>query len=272
MPTREHENQSRFRAPAPCFMLSMNKILLLILIEYLVDASVAAADPVVFNLGGPRKVVAKISIVGEEYRIDVRMLAVQAFDNAMNDRLNREKARILALQALVRHVSGKNEAEASVSGVRILASGTDKSYFTLTLALPMDKFSLVEASTPRKPNSGGKFPDGEERLKWKSELFTKKDDYFRTIEVLKSEFLNDIARAAKAPKEFDTRIADTEVSSAKAFDALRKEIASEILLLTIEMEELNGKAKDAEQQVMTRLKLAVEENDKKDAKFERKSK
>jgi hypothetical protein len=228
----------------------------------------AAPDPVLINLGGPRKVLAKITLADGEYRVDVRMLAVQAFDKATNDKVNRDKARLLALQALIRHLSGKNEAEATLSGARIVSTGQDKQFFTLTLALPKDKFSLVEPSNPAVEPAGNIPGHGGERLKWKSELFTKKDDLLRTIDFLAMQFLNDIALAEKAEKEFDDRIAETEERAAIAFKALRNEVASEILLLSIEKEELVDKAKDAERQVTARLMQAVEQEEKKQHKHE----
>ena len=232
-----------------------------------VYTSIAAPDPVSVNLGGPRKVEAKISTQDGEYRVDVRMLAVKAFDNATNNRINRDKARLLALQALIRHVSGKNEAEATMSGVRIIATGTDKQFFTLTLSLPKDKFMLVQAPAaavkpPKENQPAGKPAAVAERLKWKSELFTKNDDFQRTIDLLKEQFIADIVVAEKAAKDFENSIAEIEERTAAAFKALRAEIAAENLLLTIEMEELVAKTKNTESQVMAKLTQAVERKDK----------
>ena len=256
------------RSPRVSFLVLL-KILLIFTLSYsgFVPKAIGSPEPVAVNLGGPRKVEAKIFTLDGEYRVDVRMLAVKAFDNATNNRINRDKARLLALQALIRHVSGKNEAEATISGVRIIATGTDKQFFTLTLALPKDKFLLVQAPAaagkpPKENQPAGKTGAGAERLKWKSELFTKKDDFQRTIDLLKEQFVGDIGIAEKAAKDFENRIAEIEERTTAAFKALRAEIAAENLLLTIEMEELATNAKNTESQVMAKLTQAVERKDK----------
>ena len=251
------------------YPLILVKILLILILLYFGNLSkaIGAPEPVTVNLGGPHKVEAKIFTLDGDYRVDVRMLAVKAFDTTTNNRINRDKARLLALQALIRHVSGKNEAEATISGVRIIATGTDKQFFTLTLALPKDKFLLVQAPAaagkpPKENQPAGKTGAGAERLKWKSELFTKKDDFQRTIDLLKEQFVADIGIAEKAAKDFEKRIAEIEERTAAAFKALRAEIAAENLLLTIEMEELATNAKNTESQVMAKLMQAVERKDK----------
>ena len=241
------------------------------------SSSIAAPEPVLVKFGGPRKVEAKITTLDAEYRVDLRMLAVQAFDDATNNRVNRDKARLLALQALIRHVSGKNEAEASISGVRILATGIDKQFFTLTLAVPKAKFSLVQAAaaagnSPPDHSPAGKPATDGERLKWKSELFTKKDDFQRTIDLLKGQFAADIGMAEKPGNAFEPLVAEIEERATTAFKAIRAEISSEMLLLSVEMEELTAKAKEAESRVMAQLKMAVERKELEEKKKQEKNK
>src|SRR5205085_1289074 len=119
-----------------------------------------------------------LTITDTDYVIKVRMLPVQCFDLATNARLNREKARGLALQALAKHLSTKEASEFFVSGVQIETVETDGRFYTLALRVPRDGVSLVRDRV--KPLAR----PAEDRIAFTSELFTRKKDYLNTVDQL----------------------------------------------------------------------------------------
>ena len=152
-------------------MLTFIVVLLLSRSPY---ASGQAADLTsTIDLGGLRQTKAVISISDSDYVVKVRMLPVQSFDAATNARVNREKARQLALQALAKHLSGKASSDFIVSGARIDRVGTDGKFYTLNLQVPRQGVAVVQERDKAPPAA----KQGQERVAFSSELFTRKRDY-----------------------------------------------------------------------------------------------
>jgi hypothetical protein len=95
-----------------------------------------------------RNAVVTISESAHRYRIVVEMLAVKAFDPPTNRRLNLQKARGLAMQALAKHLSLGNPSRFTVSGVEIQDSRTTNSSYRLALSVPRDGISAAGGDTP----------------------------------------------------------------------------------------------------------------------------
>ncbi len=204
-------------------------------------------------LGGPRKVEVHIDRDRENWSLRVRMLPVRSFDAATNARLNREKARQFALQALARFLSDRDTAELAVSGVVVGEPGTDGALFTLTLMVPRDRVSVVEAG--RQPNPA---PRSAERISYSSALFTRKVDLERTIALVAELLLGDVGRLQTVKgAAFDREIAAVEERADAAFAALDDEIANEKLLLRIEAKELRESVAAAKSRVFDAMKAAV---------------
>jgi len=219
-------------------------------------AVVATEEPAKVTLGGPRRVEARISTVGDDYRIEVRMLPVQAFDAAINDRLNREKARTYGLQALARFLSGKDAAEIVVSGVRVIEVGTEKPFFTATLVVPRGKVALVAVGQPPAQPAAGT-AEKSERVLFASALFTRKHDLERTLDQLVELLLAELRQVEQNDETFDESIAELEEKADKAFDAFRKEVQQEKLLLRIEVQGLLTRTDKQQERLLESLKAAV---------------
>lgn len=227
-------------------------------LAFVLAAGAASGDePKTVQLGGPRKAEARVSATDAEYRIDVKMLRVRAFDQALNDRLNREKARQYGLQALARYLSGKDTAEFTISGARVTDAGLDGAYFMASLRVPRDGVRQISTEHPG-PDVGSR-PGREpgERVTFSSELFTRKGDLERTLDHLLRFFLADVRQAERGAERFDHAIADIEEQAVRAIAAYRTDVKSEKLLLEVEAEELLARAGKAEEQVLDRLKDAV---------------
>lgn len=219
-------------------------------------ASIALADPIPAKivLGGPRKVEATIDRQGDGWSVKVRMLPVRAFDAATNDRLTRDKARLYALQALTRHLIGKDGGELAVSGAVVARTGADGGFYTLELTVPCDRVVVVDKEQPP--------PKSDERVAFSSALFTRKSDLERTCLLVSDFLLADLERLAHAKGEsFDKGIADLEERTNAAFEVIAKEIDGEKLLLEIEAKELRETAAMQKARVFDALRGAVARHD-----------
>ena len=204
-------------------------------------------------LGGPRKVEVQIDRDRANWSIKVRMRPVRAFDDATNARLNREKARQFALQALARVLSDRDSAEFAVSGVAMGESGEDGAYFTLAVTVPKDRVSVVE--TGRQPKTA--LP-AVERISHSSALFTRKADLERTTALVAEILLGDVGRLQTVKgAAFDRGIAAVEERADATFAALADEIANEKLLLQIEAKELREGVAAAKSRLFDAMKAAV---------------
>ncbi len=224
---------------------------------FVVLASLALAEPPPAKvvLGGPRKVEATVDRQGDGWSVKVRMVAVKSFDAVTNSRLNREKARSYALQALTRFLVGKDTGELAVSGVEVVKTGTDGQFDTLELTVPCDRVTIVEKE--QHP------PKTTERIAFTSTLFTRKSDLERTITFVSDFLLADLERLAHAKGEsFDNGIADLEERVDAAFAVITKEIDGEKLLLKLEANELREVAAKQKARVFDALRGAVARHDK----------
>lgn len=219
-----------------------------------VSLPLVSADPKLpgtVTLGGPRKVEAKIDRSESVWTVRVRMLAVTAFDPPTNARLNRDKARLFALQALTHFLTGKDSGELAVSGVEIVETGTDGPVFMLALTVPRDQVVIGGDATKPPPKIG-------ERIASHSALFTRKHDLERTALSVADCLLGDLARVATEKGEAVERvIADIEERADAAFRVLDDEIAGEKLLLEIESKELREGVAKQKVRVFDALKAAV---------------
>ena len=230
-----------------------------------VFSSVAADATSAIDLGGLRQAKAVLTVTDAEYVVKVRMLPVECFDAPTNARLNREKARELALLALAKHLSAGEAAEFSVSGVQINGVGTDGMFYTLALRVPQEGVSVVRER--EKPPA----KHGEDRVAFTSELFTRKKDYQNTLEKLTAAALADVQTAEEKPAEdaapreaFGLALAEIEERGLKNLENLRKEIQADVLLLSVEREDLDAALDEQKVRIQKQVKEAVKRHEAKE--------
>jgi len=231
----------------------MVKLLVVLIVALVAFDPVSAADATItIELGGLRQAKAVLTITESEYVAKVLMLPAQCFDSTTNSRLNREKARELALQALAKHLSNKEAVEFTVSGVQIEKVGVEGKFYTLNLRLPRKGVSVVPDG--KKPA----VKQGEDRLAFTSELFTRKRDYLNTLDTLMGVVTFDVQEAdEKAGESFSRAIAEIEERGIKNLENLRKEIKNDLLLLSFEQEELNDVLSKQKIKMLGQFKEAV---------------
>jgi hypothetical protein len=200
----------------------------------LVTFAVAGADADTIDLGGLRKVQATVSAADENYRIQVRFLAVACFDQATNREMNLGLGRSFAFQALARHLAGKGDAELVVSGARTTASEQSSKSFTMTLEVPRAGVQIVAREThalPAKPDEHA--ADAPEVVTTDSSTLTRKGQYEKMIAELGALLQKEIkalrAESAPATEKVDAlkkRLSET-------FGKLEQEIRGDLELTNL---------------------------------------
>ena len=192
-----------------------------------------------YKLGGPRQVVAVVRNADDDHEVRVRMLAVSAFDDATNARLNRLKAEHFALQGIARHLSREKQTHFEISGGRVVASAKDGKAYTLTFRVPRKNVALLRVS----PNPTAVLL-GRVRFAFDTPFFTRKRDLIDTGKQLGESLRTDLATAekkvAKSPESveaFLVRVAELEEASEKHWKTIRAEVKADRLLLTLERDE-----------------------------------
>jgi hypothetical protein len=226
----------------------------------LASAAEEKAKRIAIDLGGLRQAKADVTASHEQFTIRVRMLSVTSFDAALNARLNREKARALALLALAKHLGGKKDTEFTVSGAEVRRAGADGKLYILVLCVPRKGVALVRAGRHAPPKRTAVPGSGVDRVIFTSELFTRKRDYLDTMEQLAANALRALRAAegkANGPDQqtgdFSFAVAEIEERGLENLQKLGQEIKDDLLLLSVEQEELAAALVKHKEKLLARL-------------------
>ncbi len=207
----------------------------------LAGPAIAAADDArgqALDLGGPRNVRAVVALDEGTYVVKVRMLPVRVFDAATNARLNEEKAREYALQALARHLSDKRSVTFTVSGARVEQAGPDGKDYALTMRVPREGVVLAKANDTIAP--GGK--ERRERVTFSSALFRARPDYENTTAQLAAALAAELRKAEDKDEttpeaedlSFVRGLRELEERGLHNLDTLAGEAKADLLLSAVE--------------------------------------
>jgi hypothetical protein len=130
--------------------------------------------------------------------------------------------------------------------------GTDGKFYTLSLQVPTKGVSVVR--------DAGKHPvkKGEDRVAFTSDLFTRKRDYLNTLDKLMAAVAGDVSKAEESDKgSFNLAEMEIEERGLKNLENLGKEIKSDLLLLSLEQDELNAALDRARTRMLVQLEEAV---------------
>ena len=249
----------------------MLRLLVAVTLTLAVAGRSSADGPAAIDLGGPRRATATLSVTATEYVVAVKMLPVSSFDAGTNARLNRDKARALALQALAKHLSGAKAVTLSVSGAEVEGAALDGKFYALTLRVPRGSVAVV-AAAPRPPEAarpaGGREGAKAERVEYTSALFTRKYDLLDTLAGLPAPLAADLDAAARTPDgkptgegAFHRAVAEVEERGLAQLDKLVAEVDGEILLLSVEKAELNRLIGEQRVRLLESLKTRLEQFD-----------
>lgn len=113
-----------------------------------VATGMAAAEPAVVKLGGPREAVVEIEHEGMDYRLGVTMRAVTSFDARSDREANRSLARGFATAALSRQLGCGPHQELSLTGLTAGGESLEGDRFSLAFAVPEAGVKLVDKPSP----------------------------------------------------------------------------------------------------------------------------
>lgn len=208
-------------------------------------------EPVVVRLNGVRQVEATIHDDGRAFEVTIRMLPVRVFDVATNARLNRDKAKAYALQALARHASpDRKPARMTLRGVEVIAVGQDGKFFNLTLRVPCEGLVFFPASPVSKSMSTDEVEavavrgrdQPIEEVTPSSSLLSRRGDLLATVEQLTNIFDGGLrvldSTSFDSEQAFDFALVDLEEETASRFDRHELDVTKDQLLLTEERAEI----------------------------------
>jgi hypothetical protein len=244
------------------------------LVVCLEAAAVEKGKETKVSLGGPREVEAVIRATASEYVVRVTMRPVEVFGPETNARLNERKARLLALQALARHLSDEPTVTLSVRGATVEEARPDGKRYTLTLTVPRKGVTVVRGEEPA--------PDKEkrERVAFSSAYLRAREDHENTLQHLTEAFQKELADVAAVdttePGKEDPEVVSTMegigAEGQKLLDRLAEHIRSDRLLSDVAMfgkpserEALLQKVAQAKKSLTTQVARSLAEHERKKA-------
>jgi hypothetical protein len=220
-------------------------------------ATLATGRPPAADPGGLRQVRATVETAGDDYRIQVRFLAVACFDPATNREMNLELGRSFALEALARHLSGKEKVELLVSGARTTGSRQDGKTFGLTVQVPQAGVKIVDArETSGATRSEG--PDAEtvQRASADPSTRSRKAQYEKMIRqlglVLRKEWQRSRSEAGQGAPPAET-VETFRKKITRSFDQLAGEVRDDLELTNLGSD-LDPDSKGEKDQLLAALK------------------
>jgi hypothetical protein len=170
-----------------------------VVLALLLGAAPPAARPgATVELKGRRQVRVEVGQGEGNYLLHARMPPVSSFDEATNARLNRDRARQCALLGLARHLAGGGRVQLEVAGARVVRTGREGKFYTLTLSVPQAGVKRVEGrgavplvAEPGKPVRVDPFA---------APFFTRKSDHLLTLAQVASALTGDLREASKKKK------------------------------------------------------------------------
>jgi hypothetical protein len=206
-------------------------------------SSLPARPEATIDLKGLRQVRVEVEQVEGRYMLHTRMLPVSAFDEATNARLNRDRAQQYALTGLARHLAKDRKSQFEIAGARVVRTGRDGKFYTLTLSVPT---AGVKRSEERRPVPLVPAPGKPVRVDpFTAPFFTLKNDHLLTLAQIASGLAVDLREAGKKVSKdtssiqaFLIRATELEEQGDRCFDKVHTEVKEDRLLLKLESEEI----------------------------------
>lgn len=218
---------------------------------WLLCMPLAAAEPTIIDVGGPRKATAAIAEIEEHYEIEVRLIPVRCFDPGMNRRLSQDKARAYAIEALIRHLGREKKQTATIRNLEVVESSVVDSRFVLRVRIPRTGVTLTKDFKSQPASAPSRKSTSRSPLK-------AKDDFQETLAVLTETMTAEVPQFTGDVDKFYAEVSDAEELGVTRLTALRKDIQSDRWLLSTEREELLRAVAMEEERLLKMLKERVE--------------
>ena len=265
---------------------------LIVLAMLVFRTSQVGGEEQVVKIGGVRNITVAVSEAGEKYLLRVEMLPVKAFDPVTNEKLNLQKARAAAMQALSKHLKLAKNTRFGVRKLEVENTDSASDHFRLSLSLPRDGISVIplngEGGESKSVRGADAAPSvaketvakdtvaAPQKIEWVADapvseeaFLTRAADYLDTMKRLQGDLLNEVRTAsgkARQQSEFYSAVADLEERMERMSEAMLAEINADKLLLSVEQEELRTAVGEHRSKVLKELGAAVKKFDERQKK------
>lgn len=230
-------------------------------------------EPQVIELGGLRQATAVVVSDDTEHTVAVQMIPVKAFDASLNAAISRRLLIEAALRGLAKAIS-KEPITLTVGGLTAGELSIEKDACRLTVQIPVAGLEVQSAPAPGEPKSG--HPGGPTtdladdsshdptllQVNACAGLLSRKHEYAELIDTLASTL---IAEVGSLPiTSVDEPDADDDSAAVKLaasvtghFDALSLAIQDDLMLLSIEKQDLLQDIRSQQQKLLNAIRRAA---------------
>lgn len=178
-----------------------------------------------FNLGGLRNPVVTVKEGHKVYDITVRFVAVDAFDTATNQKLNREKGRGFALIALARFMGLDNEESIAVAGFAPTGMLSDERVIEIGFNVGKDEVQKTVQTGGR--NAASTQLAGKRQVPSGAVAAEVETDYRDTIHLIDACGRGSAADLIEGKGDLYEEIADVEDATLELFGTVRRQIGED---------------------------------------------
>lgn len=178
-----------------------------------------------FNLGGLRNPVVTVKEGRSGYDITARFVAVDAFDTATNEKLNREKGRGFTLIALARFMGLANDQGIAVSGLAPTRMHADERM--IEIGFRVDKDDVQKTAQPGGRDAGSTHVAGQRQGHGSAINDEVEVDYRDTIRLIDACGRSSAADLLEGKGDLYEGIADVEDATLDLFGIVRRQIGDD---------------------------------------------
>jgi hypothetical protein len=189
-----------------------------------------------YKLGGMREPVVTVKENRKGFDVTARFLAVDAFDTATNQKLNRQKGRGFAFIALARFMGIDTNQSVSASGVTPTGMRLRDRSIELSFTIEKDKIhkvnrpALLASEPPQSADHTQDTAGGTSTERDVSLSLARAADYRDTLALIDAEGRNSAADLLESRADLYEAIAGIEDQTLDLFESVRRQVESDEFL------------------------------------------
>lgn len=209
-----------------------------------------------FNLGGLRHPVVTVKEGRTGYDIATRFVAVDAFDTATNQKLNREKGRGFALIALARFMGLPNDQGIAVAGLAPTRVRADEQL--IEIGFRVDKADVQKTAPPGGRDAESPHVAGQRQNQGGAATDEVEVDYRDTIRLIDACGRGSAADLIKGNIDLYEGIADVEEATLALLGTVRRQIGDDGHLAMEQRSRLFADIDRAQRDFLVALKVELQ--------------
>jgi len=223
-----------------------------VVILTLICMTANAEDAVTIELGGPRRPVATVSETEGMYEIKVSLIPVRSFDPGTNRQRTQEKARSLAVEALVRYRGAAKKQVVTISNAETVEAEYVGARFVLVMHVPCHGVQLLNKSNHTQDVC---VPADEKK---QCSLVGRRNDSKEMLDALVESLREETRTLEESLDKFYSKVSGVEELGVGRLQLLRMEIKQSSCVLSVEREKLLAWIEAEEARLLKRLRTIVE--------------